>query len=35
MRDRELVTLDEERIIAKARELVPGVWERYNRQFSY
>ena len=35
MRDRELVTLDEERIIAKARELVPGVWERYNQQFSY
>ena len=29
MRDRELLTLDEERITARSRELVPAVWERY------
>jgi putative selenium metabolism protein SsnA len=29
MRDRQLQTLDEEEITAKARELVPAVWERY------
>ncbi len=30
MRDRELVTMDEEAITARARELAPKVWERYN-----
>jgi len=29
MKDRQLLTLDEERIAARARELAPGVWERY------
>jgi hypothetical protein len=29
MRDGELLTLDEERITARSRELVPAVWERY------
>ena len=29
MRDRKLLTLDEERIAARARELSAGVWERY------
>jgi len=33
MRDRRLLTLDEEAITAHARELAPGVWERYNQQF--
>jgi len=30
MRDRQLLTLDEETITAKARQLAPQVWERYN-----
>ena len=30
MRDRELVTMDESAITARARELAPNVWERYN-----
>jgi putative selenium metabolism protein SsnA len=30
MRDRELVTMDEGAITARARELAPKVWERYN-----
>jgi putative selenium metabolism protein SsnA len=30
MRNRELLTLDEEQVTAKARELAPQVWERYN-----
>jgi putative selenium metabolism protein SsnA len=29
MQDGELLTLDEERITARSRELVPDVWERY------
>jgi hypothetical protein len=29
MRNRELLTLDEAEITAKARERVPAVWERY------
>jgi hypothetical protein len=29
MRDRELLTLDEAAITARAREIVPGVWARY------
>lgn len=31
MRDRVLQGLDEERIAARARELAPGLWERYAR----
>jgi putative selenium metabolism protein SsnA len=34
MRDRQLLTLDEAEIAAKAREQAPRVWERYNQQFS-
>jgi cytosine/adenosine deaminase-related metal-dependent hydrolase len=33
MRDRQLLTLDEEAITARARQHAPGVWERYNAQF--
>jgi len=33
MRDRELLTMDEEAIIAHAMEISPAVWERYNQQF--
>ena len=33
MKDRELLTLDEEEINVKARELAPKVWERYETQF--
>jgi putative selenium metabolism protein SsnA len=29
MRDRQLLTLDEKEVSARARELVPDVWERY------
>jgi cytosine/adenosine deaminase-related metal-dependent hydrolase len=29
MRDRRILSLDEEAITARARELAPGVWERY------
>ncbi len=29
MRDRVLLTLDEERIAAQAREITPGVWQRF------
>jgi hypothetical protein len=32
MKDRQLLTLDEAEIAAKAMELAPGVWERYERQ---
>ncbi|MEJ5212245.1 MAG: amidohydrolase family protein, partial [Burkholderiales bacterium] len=34
MRDRQLLTLDEAEIAAKARQLAPQVWERYYQQFS-
>lgn len=34
MCDRELTTLDEKAITARARELAPGIWERYNAQFA-
>ena len=34
MRDKKLVNLDEEMIFAKACELAPAVWKRYNQQFS-
>lgn len=33
MKNRQLITLDEDAIMAKARELAPTVWERYNSQF--
>lgn len=33
MRDRQLLTLDEAEIAARAREGAPGVWERYYQQF--
>ena len=33
MQDRRLLTLDEEQIAARGRELAPQVWERYNAQF--
>jgi putative selenium metabolism protein SsnA len=33
MRDRQLLTMDEEAITAHARELAPHVWERYASQF--
>jgi hypothetical protein len=29
MHNRELLTMDEAEITARARELVPAVWERY------
>ena len=32
MKDRELLTLDEQEISAKARELAPKVWERYQKE---
>ncbi len=34
MKDRELLTLDEKEIAAKAREEAVKVWKRYNEQFS-
>lgn len=33
MRDRQLLTMDEEAIAARALQQAPGVWERYNAQF--
>jgi cytosine/adenosine deaminase-related metal-dependent hydrolase len=33
MRDRQLLTLDEAAIAARAREMSAGVWERYQAQF--
>lgn len=33
MRDRELLTVDEEEITARARTLAPDVWKRYTSQF--
>jgi putative selenium metabolism protein SsnA len=33
MHDRQLLTLDEDAIAARARQQAPGVWERYNAQF--
>ncbi|MEW6083797.1 MAG: putative aminohydrolase SsnA [Chloroflexota bacterium] len=32
MKDRELLTLDEKEITAKAREIAPKVWERYQKE---
>jgi putative selenium metabolism protein SsnA len=34
MKDRKLLGLDEEAIAARARELVPAVWKRYEEQFA-
>ena len=34
MKDRKLLTLDEEEIGAKAREIAPRVWERYQKEVS-
>jgi cytosine/adenosine deaminase-related metal-dependent hydrolase len=34
MQDRQLLTLDEAAIYARARQLSPAVWERYNQQFA-
>jgi cytosine/adenosine deaminase-related metal-dependent hydrolase len=33
MKDREILSLDEEKIIFEARKLAPGVWKRYSAQF--
>jgi cytosine/adenosine deaminase-related metal-dependent hydrolase len=33
MRDRQLLSMDEEVIAANARQLAPGVWQRYHAQF--
>jgi cytosine/adenosine deaminase-related metal-dependent hydrolase len=33
MKDRQLLTLDEKEIAAKARELSAKVWERYSEKF--
>jgi cytosine/adenosine deaminase-related metal-dependent hydrolase len=32
MKDRELLTLDEKEISARARELAPKVWDRYQQE---
>ena len=32
MKDRELLTLDEQEIATKACEIAPNVWERYNKE---
>jgi len=32
MKDRELLTLDEQEVSAKAREIAPKVWERYQKE---
>jgi len=32
MKDRALLTLDEKEISAKAREIAPKVWERYQNE---
>jgi hypothetical protein len=32
MKDRELLTLDEKEISAKAREIAPKVWDRYQNE---
>jgi putative selenium metabolism protein SsnA len=33
MKDRQLVTLDEAKIMSRARQLAEGVWGRYNQKF--
>ena len=32
MKDRELLTLDENEISSQAREIAPKVWERYQNE---
>jgi len=34
MKDRKLTTLDEEEIAARAREIAPRVWKKYNEEAS-
>ena len=34
MKDRELLTLDEKEIGARAREIAPKVWERYQKELA-
>jgi putative selenium metabolism protein SsnA len=34
MQDRQLLTMDEQAIHRRARQLSPAVWERYNQQFA-
>ncbi|NWF65491.1 MAG: putative aminohydrolase SsnA [Chloroflexi bacterium] len=34
MKDRELLTLDEEEITARAREIAPRIWKRYEEELS-
>jgi cytosine/adenosine deaminase-related metal-dependent hydrolase len=34
MRNRELLTLDEERISYEAQKLAPQIWQRYEQQFA-
>jgi putative selenium metabolism protein SsnA len=33
MKDRQVLSLDEEKIIYEARKLAPGVWEKFNKSF--
>jgi putative selenium metabolism protein SsnA len=33
MKNREIVCMDEEKVFAEAKELAPGVWQRYAAQF--
>lgn len=34
MKDRELLTLNEEEIAARAREIAPRIWKRYEEEVS-
>jgi putative selenium metabolism protein SsnA len=34
MKDRQVLSLDEEKITCQARKLVPGIWEKYNQNFN-
>ncbi len=34
MKDRKIVSMDEEKVFADARQLAPDVWDRYNAQFT-
>jgi putative selenium metabolism protein SsnA len=33
MKDRKILCMDEEKVFAEARQLAPGVWQRYTAQF--
>jgi hypothetical protein len=33
MKDRQVISLDEEKITYQARKLAPGVWEKFNQNF--